>query len=201
MTPWPRWAATTGTAQAWRHISAGGGMHAAQAQPGPLKGWAASFHQLPPPHARQAVKGRPSGSRGVSASAPGGVANPANSAKPTPDGAGQFAGFAEFAAPDAPKAQPGPGFAPAEFAGFATPPGAYAETPLDPEGLPFAACPACGAGDWWKPAAQPFAGPGWACAACTPPGNRLLRHACAVPSLPSRPVRVLNGPPSVPRLR
>ena len=111
-------------------------------------------------------------------------ATPANSANPPPDTARQFAGFAGFATPDAPKAAPGPGPAPAEFAefaGFATPPGADAETPLDPEGLPFTACRACGGGDWWKPAAQPFEGAGWACAACTPPGDGLLRHACAVP--------------------
>lgn len=86
------------------------------------------------------------------------LANPANSANPTPDAAGQFAGFAGFAAP-----------------------GADAEIPLDPEGLPVSACPACGGGAWWKPASQPFTGRGWACTTCTPPHPEMWRHACAVP--------------------
>jgi hypothetical protein len=53
--------------------------------------------------------------------------------------------------------------------------------PLDGQGQPFAACPACGGGLFWKPAALPFEGPGWACVACTPPPTDLWRHACAVP--------------------
>jgi hypothetical protein len=60
----------------------------------------------------------------------------------------------------------------AVVASVATPPAAESAIPLDPEGLPFAACPACGGGDWWKPAALPPAGPGWACATCTPPPGR-----------------------------
>lgn len=65
-------------------------------------------------------------------------------------------------------------------------PGAEAAIPLDPEGLPFTAFRACGGGDWWKPAAQPIEGPGWACAACTPPPAEMWRHACAV-SVGGRP--------------
>ena len=65
--------------------------------------------------------------------------------------------------------------------GRGTPGGLAPLDPLDPEGLPFTACRACGGGDWWKPAAQPFEGPGWACAACTPPPAEMWRHACAVP--------------------
>jgi hypothetical protein len=53
--------------------------------------------------------------------------------------------------------------------------------PLDPEGLPFAACPACGGGVFWKPASLPFEGPGWACEACHPPPAEGWRHAVAVP--------------------
>ena len=89
----------------------------------------------------------------------------------------------------APAAIPAP--APAEqfagFAEFATPPGADAETPLDPEGLPFAACPACGGGAWWKPAAMPPEGPGWTCAGCIPSPAEMWRHACALPCGPGRP--------------
>jgi hypothetical protein len=53
--------------------------------------------------------------------------------------------------------------------------------PLDPEGLPFATCPACGGGLWWKDASLPLAGTGWACDACDPPPAGLWRHAVAVP--------------------
>jgi hypothetical protein len=53
--------------------------------------------------------------------------------------------------------------------------------PLDGEGLPFAACPACRGGLFWKPAALPFEGPGWACEACHPPPLDMWRHAVAVP--------------------
>ena len=70
----------------------------------------------------------------------------------------------------------------AEFAGFATPAAAIAETPLDPEGLPFAACAACGGRAFWKPAALPPEGAGWACAGCAPPPAEMWRHACAVPA-------------------
>jgi hypothetical protein len=56
------------------------------------------------------------------------------------------------------------------------------EPPLDPEGLPFTACPACGAGLFWKDAAQPFEGPGWACEACHPAPAEGWRHAVAVPT-------------------
>lgn len=79
------------------------------------------------------------------------------------------AGVATVAKPSPPESDP----APPKAAGTAI--------PLDPHGLPFTACSACGGGDWWKLASMPFAGPGWACAACTPPGDALLRHACAVP--------------------
>jgi hypothetical protein len=53
--------------------------------------------------------------------------------------------------------------------------------PLDGEGLPCAACPACGGGMYWKDAALPLEGPGWRCEACHPPPPGLWRHACAVP--------------------
>jgi hypothetical protein len=121
--------------------------------------------------ARAEIEGRP-------------PANSANSANPPRGPAGQFAGFAGFATPDAPEANPGPGRAPAGFAGFAgfaTPPALETAPPLDPEGLPFAACPACGGGVFWKPASLPFEGPGWACEACHPPPAEGWRHACAVP--------------------
>jgi hypothetical protein len=61
------------------------------------------------------------------------------------------------------------------------PPTAQSAPPLDPEGLPFAACPTCGGCLWWKDASLPLAGPGWACDACDPPPADLWRHACAVP--------------------
>jgi hypothetical protein len=54
--------------------------------------------------------------------------------------------------------------------------------PLDAEGLPFAACPACGGGLFWKPADLPPEGPGWRCEACHPPPAEGWRHACAVPT-------------------
>lgn len=60
-------------------------------------------------------------------------------------------------------------------------PAAETAIPLDPEGLPCAACPVCGCGGFWKPAAQPFEGPGWRCEGCAPPKADLWRHACAVP--------------------
>jgi hypothetical protein len=60
-------------------------------------------------------------------------------------------------------------------------PALEAAPPLDPEGLPFTACPACGGGLFWKPADQPCEGPGWRCEACHPPPPDLWRHACAVP--------------------
>jgi hypothetical protein len=53
--------------------------------------------------------------------------------------------------------------------------------PLDPEGLPFAACPACGGGLRWKDADMPPEGPGWACATCSPSPADLWRLVVAVP--------------------
>jgi hypothetical protein len=52
--------------------------------------------------------------------------------------------------------------------------------PLDPEGLPYTACPACGNGLFWKDALPPE-GPDRACEACHPPPADPWRHACAVP--------------------
>jgi hypothetical protein len=63
-----------------------------------------------------------------------------------------------------------------------TPPALETAPPLDPEGLPFAPCPACGAGVFWKPASLPFEGPGWACEACHPAPAEGWRHAVAVPT-------------------
>jgi hypothetical protein len=64
---------------------------------------------------------------------------------------------------------------------IAAPPTDPAASPLDPEGLPFAACPACGGGLFWKPADLPPEGPGWRCEACNPPPAEGWRHAVAVP--------------------
>jgi hypothetical protein len=61
------------------------------------------------------------------------------------------------------------------------PPTDPVEPPLDGEGLPCAACPACGGGLFWKDPALTPEGPGWRCEACHPPPPDLWRHACAVP--------------------
>ena len=103
---------------------------------------------------------------------------------PPPVAAPRVAYVAHVARPPAAK----PETAPAPCRTSRTPPTAEAAIPLDPEGLPFTACPSCGRGDWWKPAAQPFEGQGWACAACSPPPAEMWRHACAVKAQPSRPL-------------
>jgi hypothetical protein len=74
-----------------------------------------------------------------------------------------------------------------------TPPAFATAPPLDAEGLPFAACPACGGGLYWKPATLPFAGPGWRCEACNPPPAEGWRHAVAVPVAGARHDALLAG--------
>lgn len=60
---------------------------------------------------------------------------------------------------------------------------------LDEDGLPFAPCPDCGAGTFWKPADVTPEGPGWRCASCDPADVKQARHACAV-------AMRLDGPPA-----
>jgi hypothetical protein len=73
--------------------------------------------------------------------------------------------------------------------GKADPAPPVATPPLDAEGLPFAPCPGCGGGDWWKPWTLPLEGAGWRCVACDPPPPDRYRHACAVPPGGRRPAR------------
>ncbi|WP_125458990.1 hypothetical protein [Oceanicella actignis] len=52
---------------------------------------------------------------------------------------------------------------------------------LDAEGLPCAACIACGGRLFWKAGSLPPEGPGWHCFRCHPPKPGSWHHACSVP--------------------
>jgi hypothetical protein len=120
------------------------------------------------------IEGRPS------ASAPPPGATRATRATQAPGTAPRVAQVANVARPPAAKAETVP--APCRTSRTGRTPPALATAPLlDPEGLPFAACPACGNNTFWKPASLPFEGPGWLCETCNPPPADLWRHAVAVP--------------------